>query len=302
MARKEIEEFGGDEPKEEMKAEVEFTNISAIRHLMLKGCIAYNYSLEDIEPETGWAVPSVLHFIWLGDLLPEKYINNILSFITNNKHFQVNLWTNENSVMSEAVQLVGEKNSNFAVFDINRTRGWQVNGKIIRDETNLGAKSDLLRYEIIYHYGGLYVDVDSISLSRFPTDFRYSFVSHTFDPNYNIQSSIFGFPKNSKFLKFVLMHVKTNAKLAKLNNWPVPLRYGPPFFTTMFVLYNDNKVHMIEQEYLVLLSNKSITFQTMDASWKADEDLDELKSFLKNKLQNKKMESILEEFEDYFYE
>ena len=117
------------------------------------------------------------------------------------------------------------------------------------------------------------------SISRFPTDFKHSFVSHTFEPNNNIQCSIFGFPKNSKFLKFVLSHVPTNARLSKENDWPVPLRYGPPFFTTMFVgldiifctrvsimaqvLYNDSKVHMIDQDYLVLLTNKSITFQVL---------------------------------------
>jgi len=131
--RQEKEEFGDDVAQEQMEAEVEFTNISTIRHLMLQGCIKYNYSVDDIEPETSWTLPSVLHFIWLGDIIPEKYINNILSFITNNKHFQVNLWTNENSVTSEGVQLIVEKNSNFAVFDINRTLEWQFNGEIIRD-------------------------------------------------------------------------------------------------------------------------------------------------------------------------
>lgn len=68
------------------------------------------------------------------------------------------------------------------------------------------------------------------------------------------------------------------------------------------MLYNDNMVHMIDQEYLVLLSNKSITFQTMDASWEEDEELDEMKSFLKNKLRRKETENILEELEDYLYE
>jgi len=257
------EDFVEDVAQDQMEAEVEFTNISTIRHYMRKGCISYNYSVADIEPETSWAVPSVLHFIWLGDFIPEKYINNILSFITNNKHCQVNLWTNENSANNEAVQLIVEKNSNFAALDIESTLNWQVNRKIITEETNLGAKSDLLRYEIIYHFGGIYVDVDSISISRFPTDFRHSFVSHTFEPNNNIQCSIFGFPKNSKFLKFVLSHVQTNARLSQENDWPVPLRYGPPFLTTMFVLYNDNKVHMIDQDYLVLLTNKSITFQVL---------------------------------------
>jgi len=255
-----------------------------------------------IEPETSWSVPSVLHFIWLGDLIPDKYINNVLSFVTNNKHCQVNLWTNANSVNSEAVNSIVEINSNFAALDIERTLDWQVNRKIIAEETNFGAKSDLLRYEIIYHFGGIYVDIDSISLSRFPTDFRHSFVSHTFEPNNNIQCSIFGFPENSKFLKFVLSHVKTNTRLSNRNNWPVPMRYGPPFFTTMFVLYNDNKVHMIDQDYLVLLTNKSITFQTMDASWEEDETLDELKYFLKNRLSAKATENLMEQFEDYFYD
>ena len=42
--------------------------------------------------------------------------------------------------------------------------------------------------------------------------------------------------------------------------------------------------------------------QTMDASWKEDAALDELKFFLKNRLRAKATENILEEFEDYFYD
>ena len=73
-------------------------------------------------------------------------------------------------------------------------------------------------------------------------EFLQSFVSHTLHPNYNIQNSIFGFPVRSKFLKFVLQNVETNAMLSKLKDFPVPLKYGPPFFTTMFVSFEKSSL------------------------------------------------------------
>merc|ERR1711992_422205 len=64
---------------------------------------------------------------------------------------------------------------------------------------DIGAKTDLLKYEIVYKYGGIYSDTDSYSLARFGQEFSNSFVSYSGEPYNNLCASIFGMPKNSNF-------------------------------------------------------------------------------------------------------
>ncbi len=54
-------------------------------------------------------------------------------------------------------------------------------------EENLGAKSDLLRYELLYQFGGVYIDIDVVLLQ--PLDI----LNHTYEfytglmPNYKLR-------------------------------------------------------------------------------------------------------------------
>ena len=41
------------------------------------------------EKETSLEVPLRLHFLWVGKEIPDKYIDNILSFIKYNEHYEV---------------------------------------------------------------------------------------------------------------------------------------------------------------------------------------------------------------------
>ena len=41
------------------------------------------------EPETSWTLPSRVHFIWIGSVIPDKYVNNINNFCEHNPEYQV---------------------------------------------------------------------------------------------------------------------------------------------------------------------------------------------------------------------
>ena len=86
-----------------------------------------------------------------------------------------------------------------------------VAGELLASEDNVGARSDLLRLEVrltshvtcpavcqvLYRFGGIYLDTDSHSLSGFTPFFQKSFVSYTFDPWWytnNLQTSLTNFP------------------------------------------------------------------------------------------------------------
>ena len=55
--------------------------------------------------------------------------------------------------------------------------------------------------QVVYHFGGIYLDTDSICLKKFPEILEHSFVSHVFEPYNNLENSVYGFPKHSGFLK-----------------------------------------------------------------------------------------------------
>ena len=168
-------------------------------------------------------IPKKIHFIWIGSKLPDKYACNIQRFIENHhdQGFDIFLWTEH---ACESID--GCKINDMGSLDF-------FNLSLFEKEENIGAKSDILRYEIIYCMGGIYNDVDAISLKPFDyTLLTKEFVSHTFHPWNNITNAVFGFKPNSLFLKYVL----SKLPLAQEEE-TVDRRTGPRFFTNCLLEY-----------------------------------------------------------------
>jgi len=83
------------------------------------------------------SIPKLLHFIWLGSKLPAQYQRMIESWKLHHPSWEIMLWDDV-------------KVSSFNL----------VNADIFRRAPNYGMKSDILRYEILHCYGGVYVDID----------------------------------------------------------------------------------------------------------------------------------------------
>jgi mannosyltransferase OCH1-like enzyme len=89
-------------------------------------------------------IPRNIHFIWLGSPFPEKYERIKETWVRLHPEWNIKVW---NDADAESFGLV-----NKALFD-------SIN--------NYGAKSDIFRYEILYRYGGIYVDTDYECLQSF---------------------------------------------------------------------------------------------------------------------------------------
>ena len=135
-------------------------------------------------------------------------------------------------------------------------------------------------------------------MSEFGPIFRESFVSFTLDPWYNIENSVFGFPKGSNFLNFVLHGARLSALQEGYFDRSVPgnvtnkltllevliFFFCRTIWTNIFhldvckdidkstnyslihvfeVLFNDSSINMMDQEYLVIKSNRSIVYQVL---------------------------------------
>jgi len=212
------------------------------------------------EPENSYCVPKKIHFVWIGKEIPENYQANIITFVELNPLYEVILWTEIISID------VIENLPGVIVKDIFKEISEYTVKDLFDKEDNMGAKADIIRYEIVYRNGGVYYDTDSICVKPLNDVLTHSFVSSRVDEYHNVNNSVFGFPKGSRFLEFVLRLLRWNI-LKDPYAW-VPQKTGPIFFSGAFVNYDDSNINMISQHNLALAhTDISLSYQTHDASW-----------------------------------
>lgn len=82
-------------------------------------------------------IPFLLHLIWLGSKPPDRYYSFIKEFKKLHPHWHIRLWT-----------------------DRDARKFPMIRRKDFEQAQNFGEKSDIFRYELLYIYGGLYMDGD----------------------------------------------------------------------------------------------------------------------------------------------
>ena len=91
-------------------------------------------------------IPKIIHFICLCSELPEKYESIIDGWRKHNPDFEIWIW-DDRKVETFLPQMI--------------------NKDLYNQTDNFGHKSDMLRYEVLKRYGGLYVDVDFLCNANF---------------------------------------------------------------------------------------------------------------------------------------
>lgn len=122
-------------------------------------------------------IPKILHFIWIGEPLPEEYLQNILGFMRHNPEHEVKFWTdNIHTFRKKDLSYAQESSlkrlcveSVESIID-NAPKALQ---KIIVQESvglyrNFAAASDIIRLLILSKFGGTYLDTDLICLGAIP--------------------------------------------------------------------------------------------------------------------------------------
>jgi mannosyltransferase OCH1-like enzyme len=100
-------------------------------------------------------IPKIIHLIWLGGDLPEKF-NPLKNKIKEINHdYEIIEWRDNN-----------------INFDLK-------NKKLFDSCENLGAKSDILRFEVLYKFGGIYLDYDFLSVKKFDELLNFDFFAGT---------------------------------------------------------------------------------------------------------------------------
>ena len=117
--------------------------------------------------DSDYKVPLKIHFIWVGSLFPNEYVENVAIYLVKNPKYEIYLWTDRNDIQVEKKKINVESIHSLPL----------INKRLILMEPNPAAKADMLRYEIIYHHGGIYVDIDSRAEKGFDGNFSHSFMT-----------------------------------------------------------------------------------------------------------------------------
>jgi hypothetical protein len=103
-------------------------------------------------------IPKVVHFIWLGPRpFPPSSVENVRMWMAHHPDWTFKFWTDRERV---------PPCSDMEVVLIDRYPFASL-ADCYADTDNFGERSDLLRYEILYNEGGVYVDHDANCLKSF---------------------------------------------------------------------------------------------------------------------------------------
>ena len=164
-------------------------------------------------------IPKIIHLIWLGPKpIPKMNQKCIQSWKDLHPTWQIKLWTDKDL-------------ANFDFLLLPK----------IKECRNYGLKSDLLRYELLYKYGGIYTDVDFFCKKPFDVLCeRHSFFMGSFTHD-TIMNSIMGAaPKHPLLLLMInTLYKNTINPLAKGDE--VQNSTGPFFLTRMTGKYVKKK-------------------------------------------------------------
>lgn len=131
-------------------------------------------------------IPLKIHQIWIGpNPLPERYRWMMETWRTMHPAWEYKLWTNDDL-------------ENFPF----------INREAFDSASNWGMKADIWRYEILYYYGGVYVDLDFESIKAFDAlNYTYDFYAGLMVPH-RLNNALFrkncGRIVAEKYLKFTL--------------------------------------------------------------------------------------------------
>jgi mannosyltransferase OCH1-like enzyme len=126
-------------------------------------------------------IPKKIHLIWLGGEVPGKFQVLVDRIKSINSDYEIKEWNDSN-----------------IDFEL-------INQNLFNNTQNLGAKSDILRFEVLNRYGGVYMDYDFYQVKNFDSVLDCDFFASSDDLSEkqvwnSIVGSVAGHPICKKFL------------------------------------------------------------------------------------------------------
>jgi len=128
-------------------------------------------------------IPKILHFVWVGNPIPEKYQKNLRKWRKKNPDYEINLWVDGDLLTKDELEKIKKfcKAIKINVVDVvdkiedptNKT--WykrDLGGyydSVIGENRNWAIASNFLRALILEEAGGIYLDTDVYPQKRLPS-------------------------------------------------------------------------------------------------------------------------------------
>jgi mannosyltransferase OCH1-like enzyme len=182
-------------------------------HLFLRRCQQLYEKIATFKPASQSRIPKIIHQIWLGGQLPDCYRAWCASWQEKHPDWQYQLWTDDDAASYEFI-----------------------NKDLFESATNFGQKADIWRYEILYRYGGLYVDIDEECLKPFDElhDLCDLYIGmQSLDTAYlQLGIAVIGAAPGHPLLMQAIAELEKTA-----HSGPIVLKTGPLFFTRLYLQY-----------------------------------------------------------------
>ncbi|MCF7852605.1 MAG: hypothetical protein K9M07_05130 [Simkaniaceae bacterium] len=158
-------------------------------------------------------IPKIIHQIWIGGALPEKYQWMTATWKEKHPDWTYILWTDDKVKYLDLV---------------NRDQFDQA--------PNYGAKADILRYELLERYGGVYIDIDYECLKPFDQlHYENEFYACALSQS-EVANAIIGCIPHHPILKQCIDRVK-GVKFDEIDNQSIIKYVGPKMLTHCIFRY-----------------------------------------------------------------
>lgn len=191
-------------------------------------------------------IPKIIHQIWLGGSFPEKCKALQASWKKCNPDWQYYLWTEKE------------------IDDLGLTNKNKYDAAI-----NYGEKSDIARYEILYRFGGLYVDTDFECLQSFDLlhclcDF---YAGIAYDKKFIVFNGLIGSKPGHPILKSCIDALFSAPPRGNNSVTDIMTRTGPYFFTSQILEHihaYEDKIVLFPVSYFYPWPNYSLDVHSRD--------------------------------------
>jgi mannosyltransferase OCH1-like enzyme len=175
-------------------------------------------------------IPKIFHIIWLGDSpMPDEYIEYGKSWLENHPGWEMKLWNSENMINLQ-------------------------NQELYDNATYLAQKADIARYEILYNFGGIYIDTDFECLRNIENLLQNVEAFSAYESEGIINIAIMGCtPKNPVF-KILVDGIPESIKSNKI--YPINYQAGPIYATRKLRTRKDITIFRSELFYPYLWNEK----------------------------------------------
>ena len=178
-------------------------------------------------------IPKIIHQLWIGDKpSPTKFMD---TWRDKNPDFEYIRW-NE--------QEIKERNIEFECQ--NR----------IDEMTEINGKADIMRWELLYRYGGVFIDADSICIEPIDdvlmeTPCFAGWENEQARPGL-IATGTMGFPPKDPFVKKAIEWMRENSMITGEVQYKAWYLVGPGLMTRIYNQYKGNNL-VVQPSYYFLL-------------------------------------------------